>query len=97
VQQGCDHRCTFCIIPTIKGRFASAAAGVVVAEAQRLAAVGVRELVLVAQDSTAWGEDLGVRDGLAGLISLLADAVPELPWLRLMYAYPGRVSDRGTP
>jgi ribosomal protein S12 methylthiotransferase len=94
ISDGCNAPCTFCIIPTIKGRFTSASAGAVVAEAQRLAAMGVRELVLVAQDSTAWGEDLGLRDGLAGLIRLIASSVPQVPWIRLMYAYPGRVTDQ---
>jgi ribosomal protein S12 methylthiotransferase len=94
ISDGCNAPCTFCIIPTIKGRLTSASAGSVVAEAQRLASSGVRELVLVAQDSTAWGKDLGVRDGLADLLRMLAEAVPEVPWLRLMYAYPGRVTDR---
>lgn len=94
ISDGCNAPCTFCIIPTIKGRFASAGAGELVREAQRLASSGVRELVLVAQDSTAWGEDLGIRDGLAGLLPMLAESVPNVPWLRLMYAYPGRVSER---
>jgi len=94
ISDGCNAPCTFCIIPTIKGRFTSASAGAVVADVQRLAASGVRELVLVAQDSTAWGEDLGLRDALAGLLRMVADAVPEVPWIRLMYAYPGRVTER---
>lgn len=94
ISDGCNAPCTFCIIPTIKGRLASASAGSIVAEAQRLAATGVRELVLVAQDSTAWGEDLGIRDGLSGLLRLIAEAVPQVPWIRLMYAYPGRVTER---
>ena len=94
ISDGCNAPCTFCIIPTIKGRFTSAGLGDLVAEARRLASCGVRELVLVAQDSTAWGEDLGIRDGLPDLIRALAEAVPEVPWLRLMYAYPGRVSER---
>lgn len=94
ISDGCNAPCTFCIIPTIKGRFASAGLGELVAEARHLAGCGVRELVLVAQDSTAWGEDLGIRDGLPDLITALAEAVPEVPWLRLMYAYPGRVSER---
>jgi ribosomal protein S12 methylthiotransferase len=94
ISDGCNAPCTFCIIPTIKGRFTSAGLGELVAESRRLAAAGVRELVLVAQDSTAWGEDLGIRDGLPDLIRALAESVPEVPWLRLMYAYPGRVSER---
>lgn len=64
------------------------------AEARRLAAQGVQELVLVAQDSTAYGRDLGQRDGLPQLLERLAQAVPEVPWLRVMYAYPGHVSRR---
>jgi ribosomal protein S12 methylthiotransferase len=94
ISDGCNAPCTFCIIPKIKGRFASASLGDLVREARSLAAGGVRELVLVAQDSTAWGEDLGIRDGLPDLVQALADSVPEVPWLRIMYAYPGRVSDR---
>jgi ribosomal protein S12 methylthiotransferase len=94
ISDGCNAPCSFCIIPQIKGRFTSAAAGAIVAEARRLVAAGARELVLVAQDSTAWGEDFGVRDGLAGLLRLLAESLPEQPWLRVMYAYPGRVTPR---
>src|SRR5581483_4687992 len=93
ISDGCNAPCTFCIIPQIKGRFASIPALELVAEARRLRASGVRELVLVAQDSTAYGEDLGRRDALPDLWRALADAVPDC-WLRLMYAYPGRVSDR---
>jgi len=94
ISDGCNAPCTFCIIPQIKGRFTSASAGSIVAEAQRLVARGARELVLVAQDSTAWGEDLAQRDGLAGLLRLLAGSLPEQPWLRIMYAYPGRVTPK---
>jgi len=93
VSDGCNAPCTFCIIPTIKGRFSSIAAGEIVASARRLVAEGARELVLVAQDSTAYGEDLGQRDALPDLLRLLAASVPGT-WLRLMYAYPGRVSPR---
>ena len=93
ISDGCNAPCTFCIIPQIKGRFTSIGAGELVAQARELRAEGVRELVLVAQDSTAYGEDLGRRDALPDLLRLLAEAVPDV-WLRLMYAYPGRVSDR---
>ena len=94
ISDGCDRPCTFCIIPTIKGRMHSEPEDWLMAEARALAASGVRELVLVAQDSTAYGEDRAQRDGLAELLERLAEAVPEVRWLRLMYAYPGRVTPR---
>ncbi len=94
ISDGCDRPCTFCIIPTIKGRMHSEPDDWLIAEARALAAMGVRELVLVAQDSTAYGEDRAERDGLTVLLERLAEAVPEVPWLRLMYAYPGRVTPR---
>ena len=94
ISDGCDRPCTFCIIPTIKGRMHSEPDDWLIGEARALATMGVRELVLVAQDSTAYGEDRAERDGLAELLERLAEAVPEVPWLRLMYAYPGRVTPR---
>ena len=94
ISDGCDRPCTFCIIPTIKGRMHSEPEDWLIAEARALAAAGARELVLVAQDSTAYGEDRAERDGLAALLERLAEAVPEVRWLRLMYAYPGRVTPR---
>ena len=94
ISDGCDRPCTFCIIPTIKGRMHSEPDDWLIAEARALAGAGVRELVLVAQDSTAYGEDRAERDGLAALLERLAEAVPEVRWLRLMYAYPGRVTPR---
>ena len=94
ISDGCDAPCTFCVIPKIKGLLRSAPAGMLVREAQRLVAAGAKELVLVAQDSTAWGEDMGlpVGSGLPGLLQMLAEAVGPDVWLRLMYAYPSRVS-----
>jgi ribosomal protein S12 methylthiotransferase len=94
ISDGCDAPCTFCVIPKIKGGLRSAPAGMLVKEAQRLVAAGAKELVLVAQDSTAWGEDLGmpVASGLPGLLGMLSEAVGPEVWLRLMYAYPSRVS-----
>ena len=94
ISDGCDAPCTFCIIPQIKGRLSSASAGQIVADARRLVAEGAKELVLVAQDSTAWGEDLGKRDALAELLRILSEALPEQPWLRIMYAYPSRVTPK---
>jgi ribosomal protein S12 methylthiotransferase len=94
ISDGCDRPCTFCIIPTIKGGMHSDPAARLIAEARFHAAAGARELVLVAQDSTAYGEDRGDRDGLATLLEQLSEAVPGIPWIRLMYAYPGRVTRR---
>jgi ribosomal protein S12 methylthiotransferase len=93
ISDGCDAPCTFCVIPKIKGKLRSAPAGLLVREAQRLVEAGARELVLVGQDTTAWGEDMGmpVASGLPGLLEMLSEAVPET-WLRLMYAYPSRVT-----
>lgn len=94
ISDGCDAPCTFCVIPKIKGGLRSAPAGFLVKEAQRLVAAGAKELVLVGQDTTAWGEDMGlpVASGLPGLLRMLSDAVGPDVWLRLMYAYPSRVS-----
>jgi len=94
ISDGCDAPCTFCVIPRIKGQLRSAPAGMLVKEAQRLVAAGAKELVLVGQDLTAWGEDQGmaVASGLPGLLRTLSEAVGPEVWLRLMYAYPSRVS-----
>jgi ribosomal protein S12 methylthiotransferase len=78
----------------MKGKLHSAPADEIVAEARRLAGLGVREIVLVAQDSTDYGRDLGMRDGLPDLLERISEAVPEVPWLRIMYAYPGHVTRR---
>ena len=94
ISDGCDRPCTFCIIPSIKGAMRSGPADRLVAEARALAGAGVRELVLVAQDSTAYGEDRRERDGLAALLERLSAEVPAVSWIRLMYAYPGRVTRR---
>lgn len=94
ISDGCDAPCTFCVIPKIKGGLRSAPAGMLVKEASRLVDAGAKELVLVGQDTTAWGEDLGmaVGSGLPGLLQMLSEAVGPDVWLRLMYAYPSRVS-----
>ena len=87
-------RSSFCIIPTIKGAHRSKPADAVIAEARDLVARGVKEIILVAQDTTAYGWDLGMRDALAPLIERLCNEVEGLRWLRLMYAYPGHVTPR---
>jgi ribosomal protein S12 methylthiotransferase len=94
ISDGCNAPCTFCIIPKMKGKLHSGPVDELIAEAQRLAGEGVREIVLVAQDSTDYGRDLGIRDGLPDLLERLSDAVPDVPWLRIMYAYPGHITRR---
>jgi ribosomal protein S12 methylthiotransferase len=93
IADGCDASCAFCIIPQIKGPYRSKPLSEVVAEVRQLAA-GTAEVVLIAQDTAAYGQDLGMVDGLAALLEEVVRAVPELPWLRLMYTYPERVSPR---
>jgi ribosomal protein S12 methylthiotransferase len=92
ISEGCDYTCTFCIIPTLRGLHRSRSLDDVVREAEALVARGVRELVLVAQDSTRYGLDLGLRDGLATLLRRLG-GVDGLRWIRIMYAYPATMTD----
>ena len=94
IADGCRRPCAFCSIPLIKGTAVSRPLDVLIEEAQILAESGVRELILIAQDSTDYGHDLGMKDGLAILLEKLTDEVPELDWIRIMYAYPGYVTDR---
>jgi ribosomal protein S12 methylthiotransferase len=92
IGDGCSAPCAFCTIPSFKGLQRSKPAAQVIAEAQGLVARGAQEVVLVAQDSTAYGRDWGAKDALPELIEALLEATPDLRWLRLMYAYPGHVS-----
>jgi ribosomal protein S12 methylthiotransferase len=92
ISEGCDYTCSFCVIPALRGRHRSRNVEDVVAEVRSLAAGGVREVVLVAQDSTRYGLDHGVRDGLAYLLRRLG-RVEGLRWIRVMYAYPSTLSD----
>jgi ribosomal protein S12 methylthiotransferase len=94
IADGCSARCAFCLIPQIKGPARSRPREAVLREARELVDQGARELILIAQDTTAYGCDRGEREGLAALIEEILRVVPELYWLRLMYAYPGRVSER---
>jgi ribosomal protein S12 methylthiotransferase len=94
IADGCRRPCAFCAIPLIKGTAVSRPLDVIVAEARALAAQGVLEINLIAQDTTDYGHDLGLKDGLAQLLERLVAEVPELPWLRILYAYPGYVTDR---
>ena len=93
IAEGCDHPCTFCIIPQLRGNFRSRRFESVVREAENLAAGGTREVTLIGQDTTSYGEDLGLRDGLAQLLEGLA-RVDDLLWVRFLYAYPNRVTQR---
>jgi ribosomal protein S12 methylthiotransferase len=93
VSEGCDHTCSFCIIPKIRGRHESRPIDDVVAEAEGLAADGTLELNLIAQDLTAYGRDLAGDASLAKLLRALAIRVPQVRWLRLLYAYPTSVTD----
>jgi ribosomal protein S12 methylthiotransferase len=87
---GCRRSCAFCAIPLIKGPAVSRPLEDILADARRLADYGVQEIILIAQDITDYGHDRGMRDGLATLLERLVDQVPNVPWIRLMYAYPGR-------
>jgi ribosomal protein S12 methylthiotransferase len=93
IAEGCDHPCSFCVIPNLRGKFRSRRFESVVAEAEQLVAEGVRELTLIGQDTTCYGEDLGMKDGLAELLDRLA-GIPNLTWLRFLYAYPNKVTGR---
>ncbi len=93
IAEGCDHPCSFCIIPQLRGKFRSRRLESIVAEAERLIAQGVREITLIGQDTTCYGEDLGLKDGLSTLLESLA-VLPGLKWLRFLYAYPNKVTTR---
>ena len=92
IGEGCDHPCTFCVIPQMRGAFRSRRFASVIREAENLARQGVRELTIVGQDTTSYGEDLGLRDGLPALLRELGK-IPDLVWVRFLYCYPNRVTD----
>ena len=94
VADGCRRPCAFCAIPLIKGTAVSRPVESIVDEARRLRDMGVRELILIAQDTTDYGYDLDMKDGLAILLEQLTANVPDMDWIRVMYAYPGYVTDR---
>jgi ribosomal protein S12 methylthiotransferase len=93
IAEGCDHPCTFCIIPQLRGQFRSRRFESVVAEAERLAQIGVREITLIGQDTTCYGEDFDLKDGLALLLEKLAK-IEDLRWIRFLYAYPNKISGK---
>jgi ribosomal protein S12 methylthiotransferase len=92
IAEGCDHTCAFCAIPQMRGKYRSRRVGSILREAESLAAQGVKELVLISQDSTQYGLDLGIKDGLADLLRGLA-RVEGIEWIRVMYTYPNSLSD----
>ena len=92
VSEGCDHVCTFCAIPSFRGRFRSRSVADLVAESRRLAEQGVRELVIVSQDTMAYGKDLGLPQGITTLLRQLVQ-IDGLKWVRFLYCYPNMVSD----
>jgi ribosomal protein S12 methylthiotransferase len=95
IAEGCDHPCTFCVIPQYRGKFRSRRFESVISEATRLFQQGVREINLIGQDTTCYGEDLGLRDGLALLLERLAQIeTPREKWVRFLYAYPNKVTQR---
>ncbi len=94
IADGCRRPCAFCAIPLIKGTLVSRPLEAILGEARKLQELGVREINLIAQDSTDWGHDLAIRDGLASMLEALVEAVPRVDWLRVLYNFPGSVSDR---
>jgi ribosomal protein S12 methylthiotransferase len=91
INEGCDHPCSFCIIPQLRGRFRSRRLESVVREAENLGRAGAREVTLIGQDTTYYGEDLGIRDGLPALLARLAQ-LSEIEWVRFLYCYPNRIT-----
>ncbi len=95
IAEGCDHPCTFCVIPQYRGKFRSRRFESVISEATRLFSQGVREINLIGQDTTCYGEDLGMKDGLATLLARLAQIPTAQPkWVRFLYCYPNKVTQK---
>ena len=94
IADGCRRPCAFCAIPKIKGTAVSRPLESIVREAVQLQAMGVKEIILIAQDSTDWGYDLGYKDGMAVLLDAICAAAPGIRWIRIMYAYPGYVTPK---
>ncbi len=98
IAEGCDHPCGFCIIPQLRGKFRSRRISSILSEAENLMRQGVREITLIGQDTTCFGEDLGLKDGLATLLEALAtmhvEGIGQIKWLRFLYAYPNKVTTK---
>jgi ribosomal protein S12 methylthiotransferase len=94
IADGCRRPCAFCAIPLIKGTAVSRPMDLILKEAQAMQAHGIKELILISQDTTDYGHDLGISNGLAVLLDEIVKAAPAIPWIRIMYAFPGYVTDR---
>ncbi len=94
IADGCSASCSFCAIPLIKGPAQSRPQAEILADARRLEAQGVQEIVLIAQDTTAYGRDRGEPDALPALLDALVETAPGVPWIRIMYAYPQHISQK---
>jgi ribosomal protein S12 methylthiotransferase len=94
IADGCNQKCSFCAIPAMKGLLRSKSPELILREVGELLVQGIKEAVLVSQDSTNYGRDLGLKDGLAHLLEAITDEYPRLPWVRIMYAYPAHVTER---
>lgn len=93
IADGCRRGCAYCLIPLIKGDLVSRSIEKIVDDAKTLQDLGVKEIVLIAQDITDYGHDLNMQDGLTSLLKALLKSVPDIPWIRLMYTFPGSISD----
>jgi ribosomal protein S12 methylthiotransferase len=91
IADGCDHACAFCTIPTIKGKQTSKRPLHIIQEIVDLVALGSKEIVLVSQDTIRYGADIGMKNGIADLVDMIGEQVPNLPWLRLLYIYPNPI------
>jgi ribosomal protein S12 methylthiotransferase len=93
IADGCRRACAYCAIPMIKGTQISRPINTIIQEAKQLSEIGIKELILIAQDTTDYGSDFGIKDGLANLLEALTNEVPQIPWIRILYAFPGVVTD----
>lgn len=93
IADGCRRACAYCAIPMIKGTQVSRPIDNIILEAKQLSSLGVKEIILIAQDTTDYGSDLGIKNGLAKLLGELTAQVPQIPWIRILYAFPGVVTD----
>ena len=94
IADGCDRGCAYCAIPLIKGPMVSRPVRDIIKDAQQLEKMGIQEIILIAQDSTAYGRDIGLEDGLPYLLSSLIEVIQDIPWIRIMYTFPGSISDK---